>query len=375
MINAWLFNGSVRLDNHVPSPGASKLTAFRQVQKNIHFFGGNGHEVTCAGESAGAMSVLAHIHSDFPAFQRAFVLSPAFFYLNDENSAQATFDRVVTRAGVPVTAPAHQKIDALRNLTPAELDAALEGGSAIATWDEKWFVDTPPSLVEDMQKFPSWLKGIVIGSASEETALFMPKRKHTDAECIDMVKAGFGSADEAYVEEVFSTYGIGGSTDAKDAIIALTSDAMFTSAVRKVASAASDGGLPVSLYLFTQPDEFRSSRFRNHAYHSLGNSMFFRLPTITAPTAPDGGMRATADAFCASAISFSYGAQPWDPYTRDTRSVMVFNGGAQGIIQEPDRRWEPLINTAQRAMAFIMGAAMLFVRLTTEHKAELAGSE
>jgi para-nitrobenzyl esterase len=78
--------------------------ALRWVQRNVPAFGGNPHDVTIAGESAGGLSVLAHLVSrgSRGLFQRAIVQSGAFALkqqsLADAESAGETF---AAAAGCP----------------------------------------------------------------------------------------------------------------------------------------------------------------------------------------------------------------------------------------------------------------------------------
>jgi para-nitrobenzyl esterase len=100
--------------------------ALRWVQANIGRFGGNPHDVTIAGESAGGLSVLAQLVSrgSRGLFQRAIIQSGSFA-LNQQSlaDAEAAGEDFAAKAGCP-----DQTAACLRHLPVSTLLAAQSGG-------------------------------------------------------------------------------------------------------------------------------------------------------------------------------------------------------------------------------------------------------
>jgi para-nitrobenzyl esterase len=93
--------------------------ALRWVQRHIAPFGGNPHNVTIAGQSAGGLSVLAHLvsRSSRGLFQRAIVQSGAFALTQQSlASAEAAGKAFAAKAGCP-----DQTAACLRSLPVAAL--------------------------------------------------------------------------------------------------------------------------------------------------------------------------------------------------------------------------------------------------------------
>jgi para-nitrobenzyl esterase len=91
-----------------------QLAALGWVRRNIDRFGGDPHNVTIAGQSAGGLSVLDLLTSDRARglFQRAIVESGAFALTQRSRAnAEATGEAFATRAGCP-----DQTANCLRNL-------------------------------------------------------------------------------------------------------------------------------------------------------------------------------------------------------------------------------------------------------------------
>lgn len=313
------------------------------VQRNIHFFGGDGFKVTAAGESAGACSILFHLRSDFPAFQRAFILSPANVSLVDDATAQATFDQLVCRCGIPASTPARQKIDLLRSLSPEKFDELNPPSVTRPIWDDKWFVDqNRDSEAQDSRPFPSWIRSIVIGSTKEEMALF---GKHwtpwTGAQSVAALKTSLG--DTEFTKKVLETYNIKSDEvpgSSFDSLVQLGTDFIFGKVAYDVA--ASHRELPVAYYSFEQKDTFPHSLFKGRAYHSLGNCMIFRLPTVQGPGVVDPDMKITSDLMCEAAVGLAHGEQPWEPFAMNHR-IMIFDGERSGLADTSHKpRWSDL---------------------------------
>ena len=103
--------------------------ALRWVRDNIARFGGDPHNVTIAGESAGGLSVLAHMVSPGSRglFQRA-IMESGSFALNQQPlaDAEAAGEAFAAQAGCP-----DQTAACLRHLPVADLGEQLPNGIAI----------------------------------------------------------------------------------------------------------------------------------------------------------------------------------------------------------------------------------------------------
>jgi para-nitrobenzyl esterase len=105
------------------------------VHRNIDRFGGDPHNVTIAGESAGGLSVLAHLVSrgSRGLFQRAIVESGSFALTQQSlATAEAAGEAFASRAGCP-----DQTAECLRNLPVADLVSNFPGAAIPGVVDGK----------------------------------------------------------------------------------------------------------------------------------------------------------------------------------------------------------------------------------------------
>jgi len=86
---------------------------------------------------------------------------------------QVIFDRLVASTGICNTAPAGDKIAALRSLSPKDLERLLlDNGNSLPAWDENFYVDQNPAISLEEGPFPSWAKIVVVGVTKDENAFF-----------------------------------------------------------------------------------------------------------------------------------------------------------------------------------------------------------
>ena len=310
------------------------------------------------------------------------IVSTPSFRPVSEAQAQATFDKVVARIGIEVSATAQAKVNALRNLPIAEVHQLLGGDFTIPVWDPEWFVgqDQPegePEPLESARPFSSWIQQIVIGATKHEAALFGRNwMQWTGAVSTAAVKRVLSEngGDDDFIHQLLAAYHItddelvGGRS--LDGLIRLVSDGMFHAASHEIASTHAE--VPLSLYAFEQEDTFQKGFLHGYSYHSLCNPMLFRLRTVCGPHAPTRSMSLTADKFCEAAITFAHGQQAWEPYL-PSHKVMTFNGAETRLVQA-DRKanWEAVCNTPQKMDLFKLCGRMILSEAIQSQSGELS---
>ncbi|KAJ9498393.1 hypothetical protein LTR99_003242 [Exophiala xenobiotica] len=311
------------------------------IQNHIQFFGGDPSNVTIAGESAGGLSVLAHLRSDVPVCQRGMIMSsPNLDYPRPEES-QATFDKLVASTGVSPSASPDEKLAALRALSSDDILKLIGFSFSTPHWDPEWLVHqdgTTPTA--GPAPLSPWVKGVLIGSTKDEAAIFgigMGWQTWTSNQFEERVKSVV--QDEKDASELMRAYGIDSSASAETnmrGLIDMVTDTNF-SGLPFIVAEQQTSTPPISIYRFEQRDPFPKSPFHGYAYHSLDNGFFCRYPSIAGPSASEDA-RETANRFNGAVLDFVYGEQPWEIYWPHQK-IMVFNGKGSGLekADQPDR--------------------------------------
>lgn len=343
-----------------------------QIKNNVHYFGGDGDRVTGAGESGGAFSVVSHMSSDFPAFQQAFIMSFPAHGLQSYSDQQQTFNRLVESTGVSASAPADEKLAAIRRLSIQQMGGFLEemeGSHASPIWDEQFFTSLEGSSILDIRrKLPAWVKMIAVGTTRDESAVFSSAWKSMGAtELIQRLRDLV--SDDGFVNDIFVTYGITESSpqaDIVEAYIKLTTDGCFSIGAHNIGCQKTSR--PVFMYSFDQED--LTQHFLGYSYHSFANPFLFLIPTVAGLDAPED-WRKTAYAFADSCISLVCGQEPWQRFDI-ANLTMSFNGGRTGLTKHSGfLRWKSLASTKERENLFRSSIGLVQDALSVVAAAEL----
>ncbi len=341
-----------------------------QVARHIRIFGGDPSRITMAGESAGAISVLAHLRGNVPVARNALIMSSGTVGPVPFAAARAGFDQACAALGLAHTAPAAAKLAALRRLPFEQLYALAAGRlDTMLCEDPLFFADWAGQRFEALPALPAWIDRVVVGQLCEETSTrYYDWSLRPAPELLADWRALYTAP--GYADEVLAVYGVdtGKSTQAADvarALVACTSDALFSlatysTAVTHLGSGGGGGGGDdgddgrAYLYRVDQPDLVATHPdFRGHAYHSLDNAYLFCFPAVAGPDAPPA-MREAAAAFSGAALDLAHGDSLWPPLRRgaaNTHAVYSGTGRHAEALAEP--RWLPLVDTEERYQQFM----------------------
>ena len=309
--------------------------ALHWVQNNIEAFGGNPHNVTIAGQSAGGLSVLAHLVSPGSRglFQRAIVESGAFA-LNQVplSKAEAFGENFAAEVGCP-----DQSAECLRNVPVSTLvnnfpNAAIPGvvdgkvltepiGSALAAGH---FAHVP--ILDGMNQNEELI--FVAGghiAVSNGTFVSAPTPTPSTYESVIASVVGVSAARASaiaaqYPLSAYTAFGPGLAPTL--ALSTLVSDANFACPALQVDNWVS-GAVPTFAYEFddgTAPQLFAGPGFFPIATHSSEIQYLFDQPNAphATPLNPDQealatSMRAAWANFAASGDPSS-GTVPWPSF-------------------------------------------------------------
>lgn len=273
-----------------------QIEALRWVRRNISAFGGDPNNVTIAGESAGALSVL---------------------YLMAAPEARGLFHRAVAQSAYMITQPELRDgtyadwpdaetlgvslADALGAADPDALRAmsaqAIIEGTARTTWFPLGNVDgrlLPRQLVETFDRGEQAPVPILAGYNEGEIRslrFLLPPAPATAAAYTDEIRARYGDLSDAFLAR-YPAETMSGS------MLATTRDALYGWTAERLAIKQTAVGAPAFLYYF------------DHGY----------------PAADEGGFRA----FHAAEIPFVFGTTDstpryWPPVPQDARERRLSN--------------------------------------------------
>ena len=334
-----------------------------------------------AGESAGAISVLAHLRGRVPAANSALLMSPATISPKTFAETQSTFDAACGKLDLGTAeTTTSDKIAALRRLPCERLyELGANRLDIILCEDPVFFEDWTGQRFEEIATFPSWMKRVMVGKLSEETAALAPHWSQIPpADLLRFWRQLY--VDPAYATELLNTYGVDAEHQSEvaagdslvESVLQCTSDALFDKAVWSISHThshsthgASEHSLPdVYTYCINQPDIISPiPTLYGHAYHSLDNAYLFYFPTVAGDQAPQQ-MRRAAEDFSESALRLAYGEQLWPSSSVDQDEVNHQNATYSGEgVQLHDAirpKWMDLVDTPDRLGQFMLTKDLMF---------------
>ncbi|XP_075530986.1 acetylcholinesterase-like [Dermacentor variabilis] len=369
--------------NSTDAPGnvglLDQVMALKWVQRNIEFFGGDPQQVTLFGESAGSMSVHAHIMSPMSErlFKRALLMSGTMFSIDVWDTVHESMvkgDKVAAIVGcseggtIDLSSNPQNIINCLRNKSTEELVAAA--GQSVAPKLMSFFPTyhdafLPRNPIEAMKRGFFTPVDVMAGVASDEAAilfLFPPLpdllaedlvsvSQNRIAESLEACLSRLWKQDTPDVLRMYVDDAPQGDNNAlRRQYVDFTSDRVFNCPLRFMADKHSERGGKVFAYVFAHKSATATLPGWMGTPHSFEIPFVFGEKYAADPASPDGRM---SEAFMRMVATFSENGVPelpnnqqWPPYTRSSPVMMVmdhntFNQTLDFRASQCER-WRPL---------------------------------
>ncbi len=343
-----------------------QIAALEWVRRNATALGGDSDNVTVFGESAGSISIAAHLVSPSlkKPFQRAILQSGAYNLIRTRRSAEATVKKVMDVGSLKTMAQI--KTAPVRDLLLQAQATGEPDGFFAPVADGSWVALDP---AEAFASGTSRHVGIMLGTNANEMnywAMYDSKFRNPYVEDTDLgakidvfsMLPSIGNTSEAKREKVkrklLSTYEkVLGTTDQRTIEAALVDDVIMTQPATHLAERQSASGGKVWLYRFTwhvPPKYLDPALPALGAFHSIelpfmfGTGDFSQIPGgLALSKAPGPEISRLANQMLTAWTNFAKKGDPngagvpeWPSYDTNKRVVMVWSADSEAVA-DPDR--------------------------------------
>ncbi|CAG9943064.1 unnamed protein product [Clonostachys rosea f. rosea IK726] len=308
-----------------------QVLALRWVQKHISAFGGDPKQVTLFGQSAGAVSVHAHLLRGEPLFSSAILQSGLIRLCGvlSIDEYQSVYERILQALDIPIDLNPEDRIERLLSADSSALTKAMVPAFIIPVvtsplCDDGVFVTGSIPSYDEYYTFsvPEWCPRVMIGDATNECIIW---NKSWDNICDSPLASGedltvptaaltlakmesyLGSPKARMLSEI---YDITSDTSEKDIFTKLekmTTHGLFSAPIYFARQAAKGS---VFAYHFDVPSPFKNA-WGGMAHHSFDNVLIWGLLSHEMPQSYAKVSEYMAEAW----IRFASGEDPWERHS------------------------------------------------------------